>query len=666
VSINPICRARAALTCSCAWLALLAASPALAAAADEVVVTGKLEQSLPEELARFGNRLTIVTPEQIERGGFNDIGQTLQMSVPGLYIANRGGPFSYVDVSLQGSRPGEVLFLIDGVRISNRLYSITMPLDTVPAHMVDHVEVLDGGQGLFYGTQAVAGVVNIWTRPFTDKLTGKLAVGGDTNHSWDVSGYASGRIGQHQLVVYASHDQSTGFQLFRTPDIQPSATDFHRSYRLNVAGLKYGYDLSEALRFSASYQHTEGFVDSIRPFDVASAINQRNEEIATVKLDWTPSQTVQLFLKGYYHDWDSHYAETDNTSSGPVVVDDHEFWGFWDYGANAVAKITPRQGLETYLGYDFQSYWGKDDVLLIADQNEHTHAVFAQVRITPDMLARTHLAAGVRYNAPSQGQGATVWNVSGQFDISDNLFVRATGGTSFRLPTAEELFAIDPINNGEVGNPNLKPEHSSSINGSIGGRFPLMDGAITWEAIGFWRQTTDLIDLSGDTPDPDVFTFINLPDKVTVKGVELALRADLSPSLGLNASYTHSDATQTGSGLQLAGIPRDIASGGLDWHPVDLPIGASVQGNWVGSVVDNVSGGVGRVDRGNYVVVDLNAYVEFGKDRRHRISARLENLLDEDYSTRISRSFNDNTGVAYPYGVRGVPRTLHVKYGYSF
>jgi len=407
-------------------------------------------------------------------------------------------------------------------------------------------------------------------------------------------------------------------------------------------------------------------VDSIRPFDVAFAINQRNEEIGTVKLDWNASKTVQLFLKGYYHDWDSHYSEIDNTSSGPVTVDDHEFWGFWDYGLNAVAKITPQRGIEGFLGYDYQSYWGKDDVLLIADQNEHTHAVFAQLRITPDMIARTHLAAGVRYNAPSEGRSATVWNVSGQFDLTPDLFLRATGGTSFRLPTAEELFAQDPINNGEVGNPNLKPEHSTSVNGSIGGGLPLMDGRINWEVIGFWRQTTDLIDLSGDTPDPNVFTFINLPDKVTVKGVQLVLNAAVTPDLSINASFTHSDAKITGSSLQLAGIPKDIASGGIDWHPVGLPIGAQLQGNWVGSVVDNVSGGIGRVDRGHYVVVDFNAYVDVGKDRRHRLSARVENLFDEDYSTRTSRSFDDNTGAAYAYGLRGAPRTLHLRYAYSF
>ncbi len=59
------------------------------------------------------------------------------------------GQFSYADVSPQGSRSGDVLWLVDGVRVNNRLYSGTLPLDTLPAHMIDRIEVLEGGQGRF-------------------------------------------------------------------------------------------------------------------------------------------------------------------------------------------------------------------------------------------------------------------------------------------------------------------------------------------------------------------------------------------------------------------------------------------------------------------------------------------------------------------------------------
>ncbi len=259
-----------------------------------------------------------------------------------------------------------------------------------------------------------------------------------------------------------------------------------------------------------------------------------------------------------------------------------------------------------------------------------------------------------------------MWNVSGQLDVTDDLFVRATGGTSFRLPDAESLYAIDPINNGEVGNPNLKPERSESINGSIGGKAPLMDGAVNWELIGFLRDTKDLIDLSGATPDPNVSTFINLPGKVRVRGVEAVVNAAVTPEFSIRASYTHSRSKADGAPLQLTGIPEDQAQASLDYHPMHSPFGGSVLANWVGSVFDNVTSGIGRIDHGHYIVLDLNAYVDFGPGRHHRLSARLENAFDENYSTAVRRAFDDVNGNPYAFHYRGTPRTFHLKYAYSF
>ncbi len=207
--------------------------------------------------------------------------------------------------------------------------------------MVDRIEVLEGGQGIFFGTQAVAGVINIVTRPFTDDQHGRIAVGGDTNRSGTVSAYVSdgGRFGQ--FVLYGSHDEARGYRPFPKADFQPSATDRRRGYRLDSIGAKYAYNFTDDLRFSATYQHTEGFVDSIRPVQAAKALNRRNEDIATAKLDWDVTERLQLFVKGYWHDWDSHYDEVDNLPGGGVShVSDNEFWGYFDRGLNAVAKFT--------------------------------------------------------------------------------------------------------------------------------------------------------------------------------------------------------------------------------------------------------------------------------------------------------------------------------------
>lgn len=99
-------------------------------------------------MSRYGKQLEIITAEEIQRQGCVDVTQTLQRMVPGLHISPKNGLFDYFDASLQGSRNQEILWLIDGVRITNRLYNGTSPLDTVPAHMLERIEVLKGGQGI--------------------------------------------------------------------------------------------------------------------------------------------------------------------------------------------------------------------------------------------------------------------------------------------------------------------------------------------------------------------------------------------------------------------------------------------------------------------------------------------------------------------------------------
>lgn len=652
------------------WLAgaaLGAMAPGLAQAADgaaevdELVIAGRLEETLPQTLSQYGNRLEIVSAEQVEKGQFADIGTVLATSLPGLSLIPQAGPFSYNNVSLQGSRSSEILYLVDGVRISNRLYNSTPPLDTIPAHMVGRIEQLEGGQGLFFGSQGVAGVVNVVTRDFADTPSGRIELRGDTNESVSVSGYATTSVGRNHFLAFASHDEAKGYQVFPDDEYEPSGTDRHRGYRMTSLGGKYAFDVTDDVRFTASYTHNEGYAELPRPNLVSEALNNRNEEIAYAKLDVELSERLGLYVKGYWHDWDSSYDETDTTpGGGQVVVSDHEIWQFSDKGVNALGRFVATPGLELWGGYDLQRYGGRDDVLIIAPIKETAQALFGQVRVTPELIPNAHLAAGFRTNFTKHSEDATVWTVSGRYDFTPNLFASGVVGTAFRLPDAESLFAQDPLNNGEIGNPDLKPERSRNLNLSVGGQ----TDSFRAELIGFWRETRDLISLAGETPDPDVLQFINLPDKVKAKGFEAVVSGQASDWVGWRAAYTHARTRQTGSSLQLAGVPRDHAMASVEITPPGKPYGGGARVNWVGDVYDNLPSGIGRVNRGNYAVVDLTAYVGIGD--MGRLSAKLENALDEDYSVLTRRYFRDSGGPAYVGHFRGVPRTLHVTYSYSF
>src|SRR5690606_2599128 len=145
---------------------------------------------------------------------FVDVAQSLEMLVPGLQLTTQAGAFSYVNLQMQGSRSSDVLWTVDGVRINNRLYNSTSPADTLPSSMVERMEVLKGGQGLLYGTQAVAGVINLVTRSFSDTPGGAIDVGSDSNDGLHVNGYVRGALGKHKLIGWASQDRTDGYEIY--------------------------------------------------------------------------------------------------------------------------------------------------------------------------------------------------------------------------------------------------------------------------------------------------------------------------------------------------------------------------------------------------------------------------------------------------------------------
>jgi outer membrane cobalamin receptor len=643
------------------------------------VVAPRLEEDLPQLIERGGVRVQTITASQILNGGYYDVAQALQTLVPGLFLTPKGGPFDYVTASLQGSRTNEILWLVDGVRISNRLYNGTTPLDTIPAHMVERIEVLEGGQGLFYGTQAVAGVINVVTKAFSERRNVLLQGGGNTNAGGFASGLARGSVNDNRFVIYGSSDDAKGFELFPESQYQPSTTDRNRSYNVHTFGGKYAYDFSPALRATASYQFTNAArLDNLQAArsstrqsgGPSNVFNGRNENIFSAKLDYTPRDRVQLFFKTYYHRWDSHYTEERSVIGRPSdtnVVSDHEFWGYKDYGLNVLAKLTPTRAVEYYAGYDFQNYSGEDEVLLIAPNTERVNAVFGQVQTTRDLLGKVTLTAGVRYNAPSAGEDHTAFNVTGQYDLGKSFFARVATGTSFRYPDAYELFAIDDTCC--VGNPNLKPESSVNFNGSIGGRLQPGDRPLDFEVIGFYRKISSLIvDTDDGTGSGNTIT-ANSGDAVRVHGVSLQGSASVSPAFTASAGYTYTTSEQgntlAGGYSSLPGLPSNRVNASADVHPAGKPYGGSLTFFWVGDIFDNVSG-FGSVPSGNYSVVDLAGRYYLDAKRQHRLNVRLENLFGEDYATGHGRAFPDAGGAAYLTSPRGVPRTLHVSYTFSY
>ena len=269
------------------------------------------------------------------------------MQVPGLYVAPKNGPFDYVNCSLQGSRCEDVLWLVDGVRTANRLYNTTSPLDTIPTNMIERVEVLYGGQGIFYGTQSTAGVVNVVTKSFSHDPSGSIGIGFDDNDGTHVNGGLPSGFGDHQIVLFAGAGR-----IGRLPAVprRGLSTERHGSrpqlrepdLRREVC-VRLHRRVAPDARLSTHRQRAR-----LRAALLGGGKqNERVDDWITAKWDYAPSDNVDLYVKAYWHDWDTnvlralqrHRARAARSRARRRVNSDNLFWGFEDYGLTAVAEI---------------------------------------------------------------------------------------------------------------------------------------------------------------------------------------------------------------------------------------------------------------------------------------------------------------------------------------
>lgn len=621
-------------------------------AMDELVIQGSaLEESLPSELSAYGAEREVIEGEQLERTGVSDVGQALQGGVPGLYLSPRTGRGDYSDVSIQGSRSEDVLWLMDGVPINNRLFGGTSPLDSISTHMIERIEVLKGGQGLFYGSQAVAGVVNIVLRKPTEEAEGNLTGAVGTLGDRRLAGHVSDSAPAGRWLVFGEQDQSEGYYPYRDEAYQANARRTRRGFNRRSVGGRYHLPVDGDRSLQVFLVRNDVEADNSRPANNFKSVNERDEHIASVKWDHQVTDQTGYFIKAYIHDWWSDWTRLGmDTDDNVSVLDDRTEWGFEDYGLNLTGQHTMSSGSELLGGVDYQHYRGKDEVVGITSLSETVSAGFVQYRPRLGFSPETHLAIGARYTHADLGGSHGIWNISLGQPLPAGLELKAQVGTNFRLPSANELFSDNE--DGPDGNENLEPETSLNANLTLTG--PL-GRSIQWRLGGFYREIEDLIAQRNDQ-------YINTADTTRVRGGEAGIRigGDRGWSFAIDATYAR--ARNNGSSGQIDDIPEWYANATLGWEGSDR--GWQVLARHTGDIATTTED-FGTQGYGNRTLLDANAWLEFGADNANRVTLRLENLTDRKYANSVSQdtSPSDNP---FRYETLGPPRNAQLEYSRSF
>lgn len=442
---------------------------------------------LKQEVAVVATRLDIepasstvriVTREEIAAmPGVRAIPDVLQ-AVLGLDVRRRGVNGMQADVGIRGSDFNGTLVLVDGQPMTDpQSGHLTADFD-VPLGAVERIEILAGGGSALWGSNAVGGVVNIVTRGAdlgrsNMQIDTRYAHGSD---SLDTGGArVAMKLGDVSTAVDWHRTENSGFR----DDTESASSLLRVSGRWDAGAGPVTLALGYASRSFGAY----AFYGTAFPNQQESTRTRTATLSSTLSFGgWT--LTPSAFVRAHHDDFvlkrndPSFYENLHDTvasvlraSARHALLD-----GSFAFGVEA--------GRETISSTNLGSH-GRDRGALFAE--------FARAW-EPGTSSPAGLHAGVRADA-HEGYGSRLSPYAGvAWDTARFLTLRASFGSSFRVPSFTELYYVDPQN---VGNANLRPEKAWHVEAGAA----LAAGPATLDAAYFHRRATDLIDFVRSSPD---------------------------------------------------------------------------------------------------------------------------------------------------------------------
>jgi len=158
--------------------------------------------------------VTVLTREVIETSGAATLVELLE-GVPGARISQNGGPGSSSSLFLRGAEARHTLLLIDGMRIGSATTG-QATLEAIPLELIERIEIVRGPASALYGSEAIGGVIQIFTRRGSDRLLPRAFVGFGNQQSKQATAGLSGRSGPLRYAFDVGGEATDGFDATTT------------------------------------------------------------------------------------------------------------------------------------------------------------------------------------------------------------------------------------------------------------------------------------------------------------------------------------------------------------------------------------------------------------------------------------------------------------------
>ncbi|MDO9259772.1 MAG: TonB-dependent receptor [Polaromonas sp.] len=578
------------LVVAAAWPAFsqTASSPQLR---ETVVTATRTAQPLSDLLAD----VTVVDRDTIERSGAAGLADVLAR-LPGIEFQRNGGPGTTTGVFLRGSESRFTAVYIDGVRIDSQATG-GAAWESIPLGQIDRIEVLRGPAAAVYGSDALGGVVQIFTKRGEGPFAPFVGIGFGSHGTRKADAGFSGSQGAFDYSLGLVDERSEGFNS-RTAAGQNPDLD---GYRSRSANAKLGFQLNRAHRLEASVLAND--VNS--QYDSASTRDDRNlRELNTLGLNWQARWTEAYSTRLSISDSRDRYQTTPSPYLTVTDLRSYLLHNELRLGTHLFTAALERK--EDHLqNAPIDRGRSQDALALGYGWKSGPHAVQLNVRHDDDS------EFGAK-NTGSAGYG---------FAITPQWRVTASTATAFRAPTLYHRFSI-------YGVSTLQPE--SSRNKEIGLRYE--DGSSSFGIVAYQNKVSNLITFtSGSGPCTNGRAPVALANRACYSNTAQAEYSGVTLTGGykigntrLSASLDLQNPRDLGTGRTLPRRARQHAVLAADTRVGPWSLGAEAQLS--GRRNDSATN---TVVLGGYGLINLSASTLVARD--WTFLARVDNLADKSY-----------------------------------
>ena len=584
----------------------------------------------PLAFERAPSSVTVLTGEHLRHEGITTVADALR-EVPGLSLAQSGSYGGATSLFVRGGESKFTKVLIDGVPVNDA--GGAFDFSSLTTDNIERIEIVRGPASVLYGSDAVAGVVQLFTRAGTARPSGELSTRGGGHGSYDAEGAIRGSGGVTTFSLGGGRHATNGFQAFNS--------GWSNNTMSGLLGAQLGAaDARLSLRYTdvAFHYPTDGsgqVVDS-------NAVHREDRLALGIDAGYRPNSAAELRVALASND---AHGVTDNQPDSPGDVGDYYFTtaerSRRRSGDVRLALELPAESRLTVGGQVERSWQESGTTSSFGDTPTYSHArrtigTYAQLLVAPAPFTAT---LGGRYDHNEQFGDFATYRVAGSAQLAPATRLRASLGTAYREPTFLESYGGGFVN----GNPALDPEHAVSADVGVEQQ---LGAHATVSATWFTNSFRDLIDYQyAPSGGADYFNVA----RTKTAGLELEGRTSLPYGFHADAAFTYLDTKVVDPGTSSATTALFVAGAHLlrrPMHTLDAGIGyragragLELRARRVGTREDNYFApdfSSSHVTLPAYTRADLSGDLALVRASGGRASAtatlRIENLFDARYT----------------------------------